>query len=60
MQQQQEPLLLVEDGAYADVTQFVRLELAHDDIRYGVLDLVAQFTYKGQLAQFLFAAFLSG
>ena len=52
MQQQQEPLLLVEDGTYVDVTHFVRFELAHNDIRCGVLDLVVQFNYKGQPAQF--------
>ena len=51
MQQQQEPLLLADDGTYVDVTQFVRFELNHKDIRYGVLDLVVQFSYKGHRAQ---------
>ena len=51
MQQQQEPLLLADDGTYVAVTQFVRFELNHDDIRYGVLDLVVQFSYKGHRAQ---------
>ena len=51
MQQQQEPLLLADDGTYVDVTQFVRFELNHQDIRYGVLDLVVQFPYKGHRAQ---------
>ena len=51
MQRQQEPLFLAEDGTYVDVTNFVRFELNHDDIRYGVLDLVAQFPYKGRRVQ---------
>ena len=45
-QQQQEPLLLDDDGAPVDVTHFVRFELNHGDIRYGVLDLIVQFSYK--------------
>ena len=51
MQRQQEPLFLAEDGTYVDVTNFVRFELNHEDIRYGVLDLVVQFPYKGQRVQ---------
>ena len=51
MQRQQEPLLLADDGTYVDVTNFVRFELNHGDIRYGVLDLIVQFPYKGQRAQ---------
>ena len=51
MQRQQEPLFLAEDGTYVDVTNFVRFELNHGDIRYGVLDLVVQFPYKGLRAQ---------
>ena len=58
-QQQQEPLLLADDGTYVDVAQFVRFELNHDDMRYGVLDLVVQFSYLTSCAM-LFAAFLSG
>ena len=50
MQRQQEPLFLAEDGTYVDVTNFVRFELNHDDIRYGVLDLVVQFPYKGNVS----------
>ena len=50
-QQQQEPFLLEDDGAPVDVTQFVRFELNHDNIRYGVLDLVVQFSYTGNRAQ---------
>ena len=45
-QQQQEPLLLDDDGVPVDVTHFVRFELNHGDIRYGVLDLIVQFSYK--------------
>ena len=59
MQRQQEPLFLAEDGTYVDVTNFVRFELNHDDIRYGVLDLVVQFPYKGQRVQ-CYSAFLPG
>ena len=51
MQPQPEPLFLADDGAYVDVTDFVRFELNHSDIRYGVLDLIVQFTYRGQRAQ---------
>ena len=59
MQQHQNPLLLADDGTYVDVAQFVRFELNHDDMRYGVLDLVVQFSYLTSCAM-LFAAFLSG
>ena len=50
-QQQQEPLLLEDDGVPVDVTHVVRFELNHGDIRYGVLDLIVQFSYKGNRAQ---------
>ena len=43
--------LLADDGTYVDVTTFLRFELNHGDIRYGVLDLIVQFPYKGQHAQ---------
>ena len=51
VQQQQEPLLLNDDGVPVDVTHFVRFELNHGDIRYGVLDLIVQLSYKGNRAQ---------
>ena len=51
MQPQPEPLFLADDGTYVDVTSFVRFELNHGDIRYGVLDLIVQFAYQGQRAQ---------
>ena len=51
MQPQPEPLFLADDGTYVDVTNFVRFELNHGDIRYGVLDLIVQFAYQGHRAQ---------
>ena len=51
MQPQLEPLFLADDGTYVDVTDFVRFELSHGDIRYGVLDLIVHFTYRGRRAQ---------
>ena len=51
MQPQPEPLFLADDGTYVDVTDFVRFELSHGDIRYGVLDLIVHFTYRGRRAQ---------
>ena len=50
-QPQPEPLFLADDGTYVDVTDFVRFELNHGDIRYGGLDLIVQFTYRGRRAQ---------
>ena len=47
----QELLQLEDDGVPVDVTQFVRFELNHNDIRYGVLDLTVQFPYRGSRAQ---------
>ena len=44
-------MFLADDGTYVDVTNFVRLELHHKDIRYGVLDLIVNFVYRGQRAQ---------
>ena len=43
----QEPLQLGDGGVPVDVAQFVRFELNHNDIRYGVLDLTVQFSYRG-------------
>lgn len=40
--QLQQELFLEDDGVPVDVTQFVRFELNHSDIRYGVLDLLVQ------------------
>ena len=51
MQTHPEPVFLADDGTYVDVTSFVRLELHHKDIRYGVLDLIVNFVYRGQRAQ---------
>ena len=51
MQTHPEPVFLADDGTYVDVTNFVRLELHHKDIRYGVLDLIVNFVYRGQRAQ---------
>ena len=51
MQLPQEPLFVADDGSPVDVTQFVRFELNHNDIRNGVLDLTVQFPYKGSRAQ---------
>ena len=43
MQTHPEPVFLADDGTYVDVTNFVRFELHHKDIRYGVLDLIVNF-----------------
>ena len=51
MQTHPEPLFLADDGTYVDVTNFVRFELQHGDIRYGVLDLIVHFIYRGRRAQ---------
>ena len=51
MQTHPEPVFLADDGTYVDVTNFVRFELHHKDIRYGVLDLIVNFVYRGQRAQ---------
>ena len=51
MQMHPEPVFLADDGTHVDVTNFVRLELHHKDIRYGVLDLIVNFVYRGQRAQ---------
>ena len=51
MQTHAEPFFLADDGAYVDVTDFVRFELHHGDIRYGVLDLIVHFIYRGRRAQ---------
>ena len=48
MQAHPEPLFLADDGTYVDVTVFVRFELDHQDIRYGVLDLIVTFVYRGR------------
>ena len=48
MQAHPEPLFLADDGTYVDVTDFVRFELHHQDIRYGVLDLIVTFVYRGR------------
>ena len=48
MQAHPEPLFLADDGTYVDVTDFVRFELDHQDIRYGVLDLIVTFVYRGR------------
>ena len=48
MQAHPEPLFLADDGTYVDVTDFVRFELDHRDIRYGVLDLIVTFVYRGR------------
>ena len=48
MQVHPEPLFLADDGTYVDVTDFVRFELDHKDIRYGVLDLIVTFVYRGR------------
>ena len=47
MQAHPEPLFLADDGTFVDVTDFVRFELDHGDIRYGVLDLIVTFVYRG-------------
>ena len=61
MQTHPEPVFLADDGTYVDVTNFVRLELHHKDIRYGVLDLIVTFVYRGQRAQcYLLHFFSSG
>ena len=51
MQTHPEPVFLADDGTYVDVTDFVRFELHHKDIRYGVLDLIVNFVYRGRRAQ---------
>ena len=51
MQAHPEPLFLADDGTYVDVTDFVRFELHHQDIRYGVLDLIVTFVYRGRREQ---------
>ena len=51
MQTHPEPVFLADDGTYVDVTDFVRFELHHKDIRYGVLDLIVHFVYRGRRAQ---------
>ena len=48
MQAHPEPLFLADDGTYVDVTDFVRFELDLQDIRYGVLDLIVTFVYRGR------------
>ena len=48
MQAHPEPLFLADDGTYVDVTDFVRFELDHQDIRHGVLDLIVTFVYRGR------------
>ena len=40
-----------DDGTYVDVTNFVRFELQHGEIRYGVLNLIVHFINRGQRAQ---------
>ena len=51
MQTHPEPVFLADDGTYVDVTDFVRFELHHKDIRYGVLDLFVNCVYRGRRAQ---------
>ena len=49
MQRQQELLLLADDRTYVDVP-ILFVELNHNEMRYGVLDLIVQFC-KGHRAQ---------
>ena len=51
MQTHPEPLFLADDGTYVDVTDLVRFELRHGDIRHGVLDLIVHFIHCGRRAQ---------
>ena len=60
MQVHPEPLFLADDGTYVDVTDFVRFELDHKDIRYGVLDLIVTFVYRGEERAVLLTSFLRG
>ena len=57
MQTRPEPLFLADDGTYVDVTNFVRFELQHGDIRYGVLDLIVHFHLSRAEGAVLFTAF---
>ena len=51
LQPLQEPIQLEDDGEPVNVTQFVRFELERNDIRYGVLDVTVQCSYRGGRAQ---------
>ena len=60
MQAHPEPLFLADDGTYVDVTDFVRFELDHQDIRYGVLEPHCNLRLSGEERAVLLTSFLPG
>ena len=60
MQTHPEPVFLADDGTYVDVTDFVRFELHHKDIRYGVLDLIVISSIGGGGRSAIYCIFSSG